>query len=74
MKKLILMFVLWLPVINAFAYTGNGGTSAHPPTPTRGPAPPPGLPIDNYLIFLFFVGILIYYMLHKEPLKSSNSK
>ncbi len=30
-----------------------------PPTPVRGPAPPPGLPIDQYLLLLFIIGVLL---------------
>jgi len=38
----------------------------HPPSPRRGPGPPPGLPVDQYLIGLFILGLLlIIFFKHK---------
>ncbi len=31
----------------------------NPPRPTRGPTPPPGLPIDQYIYVLIIIAVLI---------------
>jgi len=52
MKKFLVTLLNFLPIL-IFA----GGQ--RPPTPVRGPGPPPGLPIDQYLPALFVIGILL---------------
>jgi len=55
MKKVL--FVLAFLASN-FAMIA-GGHGQNPPTPIRGSGPPPGLPVDQYLVGLFVVGMLI---------------
>ena len=52
MKGFFAAILNFLPVL-IFA----GGQ--RPPTPVKGPGPPPGMPIDQYLIILFVIGILL---------------
>ncbi len=58
MKGFFATILSFLPVL-IFA----GGH--RPPTPVRGPAPPPGLPIDQYLYILFAIGVGIFLILPK---------
>jgi hypothetical protein len=56
MKILKFIILAWPAIINA--------KTIHPPQPLRGPAPPPGLPIDQYLFLLFIFGIVLIFI-HK---------
>jgi len=53
MKKFILIIAFLTEMVSVYAQ------NRVPPTPVRGGAPPPGLPIDQYLIILFVVGIVL---------------
>jgi len=55
MKNFLSLLALTLPIVTLSA----GGKN--PPAPLRGPGPPPGLPIDEYLIILFLLGVFIFY-------------
>jgi len=52
MKGFFATILNFLPVL---IYAGGH----RPPTPVRGPAPPPGLPIDQYVVLLFIIGVLL---------------
>ncbi len=52
MKGFFATLLILLPVLT---YAGGN----RPPVPVRGPAPPPGLPIDQYLFVLFGIGLLL---------------
>jgi len=52
MKKILLILSF---LLSNSLFAGHN----HPPTPVRGSAPPPGLPVDQYLIALFIVAVLL---------------
>jgi hypothetical protein len=60
MKKLLLLILTVLVSVASFAQ------NVPPPNLNRGPGPPPGLPVDQYLIGLFAVGIIIAFAFHKR--------
>ncbi len=51
-----------LALISSIALAGNN----NPPTPHRGPAPPPGLPIDTHIFVLIGIAILLLIFLSKK--------
>jgi len=53
MKNFALLLSVLLPITNIFAGGGN------PPAPPKFPTPP-ALPIDQYLIPLFILGVVMY--------------
>ena len=59
MKGFFATILYLLPVL---IYAGGGH---RPPTPVRGPTPPPGLPVDQYLPVLFAIGILLILLFPK---------
>ena len=58
MKGFFAIILNFLPIL-IFA----GGQ--RPPTPVKGPGPPPGLPIDQYLPVLFVIGLLLILLFPK---------
>ena len=42
----------------------------HPPRPVRGPGPPPGLPVDQYLIILVGIAVILI-VIFKNKIKFS---
>jgi len=54
MKRIVLILLILIPVINVFAGGGN------PPAP-GGFGPPPALPVDQYVIPLFIAGLIVYF-------------
>ncbi len=59
MKYILGFFSIILPGI-LFA----GGHT--PPRPTRGPTPPPGLPIDQYIYVLLIIAVVLSLIYHKQ--------
>ncbi len=51
-----------LALISTIALAGNN----IPPTPRRGPAPPPGLPVDNHIFILIGIAIFLLIFLSKK--------
>ena len=55
MKKYLIVLALFMSHLAMIA----GGHGQNPPVPIRGPGPPPGLPINQYLVVLFVIGLLL---------------
>jgi len=61
-----LTFLGFLTGLSSFAASGGmGGNGNNPPAP-RGGVPPPGLPIDQYLLPLFVAGILVFIIYRRK--------
>jgi hypothetical protein len=60
MKNFLSLLVFTLPNLTMLAGGGN------PPAPPKGPPAPPGLPVDQYLIPLFIVGLIIFMSAYKQ--------
>ncbi len=56
MKKLFILLYL-VPLL---------GFAKETPPPPGGPPPPPGLPINQYEIILFLIGILMIFIFQKK--------
>ena len=63
MKNLLL--VIFTVFISATSYAQN----VPPPSQYRGGPPPPGLPIDQHLIILFFIGVIIAFVYNRKLVK-----
>jgi len=63
MKKFLTFLTFLLPMVLL-----AGGQ--HPPRPGRWPGPPPGLPVDQYLIILFGIALLLF-VIFKNKLRFS---
>ena len=64
MKKFFLSLILVISILPDVAGSGN------PPAPPRGLNPPPGMPIDQYLIPLFIIGLLIFGIVYRKQRKT----
>ena len=59
MKKFLAFLTLLFPLVLL-----AGGQ--HPPRPVRGATPPPGLPVDQYLIILFGIAVLLFVVFRNK--------
>ena len=64
MKKLLFLMLTVLISVASIAQ------NVPPPTLNRGPGVPPGMPVNQYLIGLFAVGIIIAFAFHKRLSKN----
>ncbi len=64
MKNLLLI------IFSVLASAASFAQNVPPPIQHRGGAPPPGLPVDQYVIGLFIIGMAIAFKYKKSILKN----
>ena len=75
--KIASLFTMFTLLLRVFQCPGAppccaAGTCCGTPLCTGGPPPPPGFPIDSYIMVLFFVGLLFgIYILRRMQRKLS---
>lgn len=69
-KKCFASILLLFSVLHTYAQTGG---PMPPPPPPTGPPIPPGLPIDNHIIFLIVAALVLGIVTALKIIKSPNS-